>query len=172
MTKREQIEGYIKCGFWTPLEPILPIQPVRCILIPSDTPDELEGINQVDLARLQASLEKFLDGSVLTVGFNTNDNCDLKRLDTEPESEIWTFRSLSPKPSIRIFGTFIDIDTFLVLHIERRDELDDWNGEKWKKAISFAKRKRSSEFGKLSKIDYQTGGNINDYISKNAIPPI
>jgi len=172
MTKREQIERYVSAGFWTLLEPILPYEPERCVLLPKHIPSELDGIDDVDLARLQASLEKFLDGSFLTLGFNTNDNCDLKRLDTHPEEEIWTFRSLEPEPSIRIFGTFLDLDVFLILHIERRDELDGWNGHKWKEAIKFARRSRSAEFGKLESIECQTGGKINDYISKNGLPTI
>jgi len=172
MTKREQIERYIELGFWTPLQPLLPYEPERCVLLPMHISKLIDGVDDVDLARVQASLEKFLDGSFITVGFSANDNCDMKRLDTDPELEIWTFRSLEPEPSIRIFGTFVDLDTFLILHISRRDELDGLNGEQWQDAITFARRSRSSEFGKLEPIDYQTGGKINDYISKNATPPI
>ncbi len=53
--------------------------------------------------------------------------------------EVWEIRSIDPKPSIRIFGSFTEKDAFVGLTWSFRKDLDGYGGPKWQRAIQIYK---------------------------------
>lgn len=60
--------------------------------------------------------------------------------------EIWEIRSIDPKPSLRVFGSFAQRDVFLALTWAARKSLDYFGGPKWQAAIAHYKAEWQSHF--------------------------
>ncbi len=83
----------------------------------------------------------------------------------EPWSdEIWEIRSIDPKPSIRVFGSFAGQDVFVGLTWSFRKDLNGYGGPKWQSAIAAYKREWKSFFNCAS----ISGGYPGDYLT-NAV---
>jgi hypothetical protein len=80
--------------------------------------------------RLEADLEKFLDGSRIEVARRPykGKTSYMLRLDPE-EEEVWEIRSRDPEPQLRVFGRFADTDVFVGLTAEVRDNLKNISDE-------------------------------------------
>ena len=125
--------------------------------------------------RLLADLEHFVSGKQVSVsleGFH-HKTAYFGRLD-KPEHEIWDIRSRDPKPGLRIFGRFADINFFVGLiwrprSVEWEDKMPLGSG----KSIEWDIEKIQCEsawnnlFPKSPPIH---GGKICDYISDKAFP--
>jgi hypothetical protein len=85
---------------------------------------------------LRAEIDWFIDGNTIYVRPESEDGTKamFARLDPSTD-EVWTLRSLKPKPSLRIFGTFAERDVFVALHWAKRSDLGARDSEEWTDAI-------------------------------------
>lgn len=73
-------------------------------------------------ATLEAAISHFVEGGYVTE--------DLIKQLLDPKYEHWELRSRRPKPSLRVFGRFIQPDIFVGTHLQRRDGLGGmWSPE-------------------------------------------
>jgi hypothetical protein len=77
-------------------------------------------------------------------------------------NEIWEIRSIDPKPSIRLFGSFASRNHFIVLTWARRKELGGRYSKEWRAVIQEFKEEWQSYFGALRPI---TGSYPDAYLS-------
>jgi hypothetical protein len=101
------------------LTPILDSDPlVRCLFVSRDIYEAVtdlgDGIDE-RMGRLRARLEVFIKGQVITVSIDPyrTRNAYMARLDP-CQREVWEIRDRS-RPSLRVFGSFADRDTFIAL---------------------------------------------------------
>jgi hypothetical protein len=79
--------------------------------------------------------------------------------------EVWEIRSIDPKPSIRVFGSFIERDEFIGLTWHFRKDLNGYGGPKWLQAIQAYK----TEWKNLFDCEPKTGDYPNDYLSEAVV---
>jgi hypothetical protein len=119
---------------------------------PWDTPE-----NEVKFMELRAYLDVYTEGRLITPGF-------LFQLSNRSE-EVWEIKAPRPRPGLRVFGRFAEIDVFVALHYAERDVLQGWQSRVWRDAKEICK----SEWRKLFITWEPFGGNtIHDYVS-NAV---
>jgi hypothetical protein len=105
---------------------------VRALIIgPWDNQKEADRANE-----LRAMIDWFIDGKPIYVRpeREKGTRAILARLDPSND-EVWEFRSLKPRPSIRIFGTFIAKNVFIASNWAKRPALGAKNSEEWSDAI-------------------------------------
>ncbi len=85
---------------------------------------------------LRAEIDWFIDGKTIYVRPDSEEGTKaiFARLDPYAD-EVWTFRSLKPRPSLRIFGTFVEKNVFIALNWARRSDLGPRKSEEWIDAI-------------------------------------
>jgi hypothetical protein len=81
-------------------------------------------------ARLRALLDGFVQGEDISVSEDPrNKPTDTILARTDPISaEVWDFRCFDPHPGIRLFGRFSELDHFIALTWDYRENVD-WNRE-------------------------------------------
>ena len=164
----EVVKNCIKHGILVKWEPLIPLTPRRMVLIPPRVKQKLnDDVYSVSRGRINSAIESFMEGDMKTVGFNINCECDLKRLQPA-EDEVWSIRSLTPSPSVRIFGSFIEPDTFVVTNIARRVDLKEIGSPEWNEEITNAVRAWNATFSSFGTVKPLTGVNVDDYITRNA----
>ncbi len=127
-------------------------------------------------ARLRAELENFVSGEPITVCWNpfeARDTHQMGRLDKVAD-EIWDYRSVDPKPGLRIFCRFAERDVLVALTCSPRSVPVSWLprlpllkgvSNEWK----IAKRECRAEWAKLFPTYAPISGeHVNDYIT-NAV---
>ncbi|HVN29243.1 MAG TPA: hypothetical protein VMT64_12180 [Candidatus Binataceae bacterium] len=71
----------------------------------------------------------------------------------EPTSnEVWEIRSVDPKPSIRLFGSFVQKNHFVILTWAWRKELGGRYAKEWRAAIQEFKEEWETYFGRTRPI--------------------
>lgn len=110
--------------------------------------------------RLRADLDAFISGQKIGVAprpYQTRGSL-LAQLGPERD-EVWEIRSCDPKPGIRVFGRFFEVDHFVALTwYEKDDDLD----------YSFAIRECRAKWRKLfHPYEPLSGSSPNDYLSGN-----
>jgi hypothetical protein len=85
---------------------------------------------------LRAEIDRFIDGKTIFVRAESEEGTKalLARLNPSAD-EVWELRSLKPKPSLRIFGTFVEKNSFVALHWAKRTVLGAGDSEEWADAI-------------------------------------
>jgi hypothetical protein len=106
-------------------------------------------------AALEADMSWFVEAGYVNRQF-------LKRL--TKVHEVWTLRSVRPKPSLRVFGRFAEPDVFIATHIVERSELGEKDSEGYRREILRCKSKWSQLFTSPP----HSGKSYNDYITENA----
>lgn len=118
-------------------------------------------------ARLRGLLDDFTEGGFITVAenpFNKDSRALMARVHPVAD-EVWDFRCLDPRPGIRAFGRFGEVDTFIVLSWNFRENLENNNNsDPWHEEVSYCKQEWRRLFGSLAP---HRGNNINEYISFN-----
>jgi hypothetical protein len=107
-------------------------------------------------------LQSFVAGDWLTIGedpFNKDSAAIMARVDPI-NYEIFDFRCLAPKPGIRILGCFIDVDEFIALTWDYRDNFDD----NWPEQVERCRQEWIRLFGCLPP---HKGKVLNEYVSYN-----
>lgn len=118
-------------------------------------------------AQARAVLDGFIAGDFITVSedpFKKNSRCILARI-APVQFEVWDFRCLDPNPGIRIFGHFAEKDTFVALHWDYRENLDEVGD--FDEAAKICLALWENLFGQISPY---TRGNLSGYLSYNFEP--
>lgn len=125
-----------------------------------DTPDGRRH------ARARAVLDGFIEGDELTVGwdpFNKDGRAILARV-SPITARVFDFRCLDPNPGIRILGSFAEVDTFVALVWEYRENLE--SAEDWNSIV----RRSQAEWKRLFGDDEALfGASLNDHLTYNAL---
>lgn len=117
---------------------------------------------------LQEDFDWFLNGKRITVALDPStddDDCFLKRL-YPIENEVWTIRSRVPSPGIRVFGSFAETNIFIATNWALRADLGQFGSDEWNAAIADSQARWTLLFGEQQE---RKRGNLNDYISREAI---
>lgn len=112
---------------------------------------------------LRAEIDWFIDGKRLFLrpDYDIGTSAWLARLNP-PGEEVWEIRSLKPKPSLRILGTFAQPDVFVALIWAKRTSLGAADSEQWKNVIDQFKQEWQNYFSELRPF---SGNYPDDYIS-------
>jgi hypothetical protein len=135
---------------------------VRDIVWDDYYPDTWEGRRH---GNLRAFFDAFTEGAEFSVAFdpfNKPRTTTIARVHPV-DLEVFDFRCLDPKPGIRALGFFAEIDTFIALTWDYRENFegkDDWS-EEVKNCVGLWQKL----FGQLPP---HKGNTVNDYISYNA----
>ena len=162
MLIRDETKKHLEAGrlvpvksraFWTS-EP-------RCFLLEKelDTELRLERTEPKDInrwAKLEADMSHFVEGGYINWNL-------MKWLDPQKQ-EVWEFKSVRPKPSIRVFGRFAEPDVFVGTNYQLRNKMKGkWSQEFWNEIGECEKI-----WADLFKSDPLRGKIYSDYITKNA----
>jgi hypothetical protein len=108
--------------------------------------------------------DRFVDGGRIYVRERPRakkSTADMAQLEPWTD-EIWEIRSIDPKPSIRVFGSFVGKDAFVGLTWGFRKDLNGYGGPKWLRAIHAYK----SEWRNFFDCAPISGDYPNDYLSE------
>ena len=121
------------------------------------------GKNKNRFASAKAVMDAFIDLGEITFGMNPHNKAfDARMARTDPiASGIVDFRVLDPKPGIRVFGCFSELDTFVALTWRFREEMIDGEFDAEVARCSQEWLRLFPNFRPL------VGVNIHDYISQN-----
>jgi hypothetical protein len=113
-------------------------------------------------ARAKAVLDDFLVGGFVTIAENPFDKSTTAMLArvAPVEDEIFQFRCLDPVPGIRILGCFSELDTFVALTWDYRENF----GDEWPERVNECRAKWKELFGDTPPFK---GKNLNEYVSYN-----
>jgi hypothetical protein len=110
--------------------------------------EPFKGKRKKWLAEFRENLDAFLEGCELSVGVdphNKDSNALMARV-APVQDEFWDMRVTAPKPGIRAFGGFAELDTFVCLTWEYRDVIaGDFDAEvarckeEWRKLFGSTK---------------------------------
>jgi hypothetical protein len=107
-------------------------------------------------------LDDFVEGAFITIAedpFDKDAKCILARVDPVAH-EFWDFRCLDPNPGLRILGGFSELDTFIALTWDYRENFDG----NWERKVSEC----GDEWRRLFKdIPPHGGKSLNEYVSYN-----
>ena len=119
-------------------------------------------------AQLTADFDRFVTGDMIPVGmepYDKGENAFMARIDPV-ERGIWTIRSVSPRPALRVFGGFYGQDVFVALLTKRRTELGGPKSAEWAGA-----RENAIAVWEmlLPEVERMKGEYLDDFISKKKI---
>ena len=111
------------------------------------------GLNtrgKIRVGELQADLDYFMDGRRLDLRPLGNIREYAYMAVLEPvHNDIWEIRSIDPKPSIRLFGSFVKRNQFVVFTWAWRKELGGRYAKEWRAVIQEFKEEWQAYFGAL-----------------------
>lgn len=170
MSIRELIHQQIRAGELFLVRPSVEGDPIernmfvssevhKLLVGPWESEEEEKRCNQ-----LKGDLDHFITGGRIGVclGIRKHQNAYMARLDRDGAGDdVWEIRSADPKPGIRIFGRFAEIDTFIGLTWWQRKLIS--NPRQW----ALRKRECKAAWNRLL-LAYQphSGENASDYISE------
>jgi hypothetical protein len=142
----------------------------RMILATTDMVNQLTGpfasiAETVLMMKVRADLDIFSTGQLIVVASGKVNKGYMKHL-TPPEDGIWEIRCRDPKPGIRVFGMFAQVDVLVVTNCKDRITLREEGSREWRDELLRCK----AEWRKLFHPHQpQCGLNINDYISDSVV---
>lgn len=134
-------------------------------LITGPWEDEKEELRS---GRLWADFDRYVEGRLISLSldnpYRKSKSTYAARLDPVRE-DVWEIRSRDPKPGIRVFGRFADVDVFVALTWDYRENL----GGPYSKEFDRERERCKAEWRKLFNT-YPTifGSAVDEYISENA----
>lgn len=144
MLLKEEVNSLCQAGRLVLLRPAIPgLRQRRTIYLAKTlhtTLNQGPWLNSKDEMRwyeLRYWFDRFTDGARLYLRQRPRakkSTADMAQLEPWTD-EIWEIRSIDPKPSIRVFGSFIAKDVFVGLTWEFRKNLNGYGGPKWLHAI-------------------------------------
>ena len=137
----------------------------RVLLITEMLRDTLDGPwsstdDEDRFNRLRADLEHFVTGGFIDPNY-------IKKM--KKTEEVWTIRSVRPRPSLRVFGRFAIPDVLVATHYHDRQFLGEFNSRDWRQEIRHCKAKWRGLFPSYQPL---SGENINAYVSNAADPAL
>lgn len=132
MSIRDILREWINAGEMVVLEPALDAMPtVRFVIATKEVAAEICGSwenkdCEIRYARARAVIDAFIGGARIAVRYppSRSARAQLALLDP-PQDQVWEFRSLEPKPGVRVFGRFSEPNVFVALATELRENIDD-----------------------------------------------
>lgn len=121
MSIQEVLEGHLLRGDLVRVPPISGSPEVRFVFTTASIFEELDPMTasseyNESAGNMRAKLEAFSTGRRIVVGRRNTKDCDMKFL--EPKQwNVWEIRQRL-SPSIRLFGSFIEKDSFFVTNIQ------------------------------------------------------
>jgi hypothetical protein len=102
---------------------------------------------------LQADFDYFIDGHKVNLrSLRSVEESAFMALLEPPSYEVWEIRSIDPAPSIRVFGSFVQLNTFVALTWAWRNELGAKYSSEWRAAIQEFKEEWELYFGTIRPI--------------------
>lgn len=153
------------------LPPMMPGAPhPRLIYAAPELQAELEqswdlGQSTDRIGRLLANLDTYSTGGLVVVSTGVENTALFKHLDPRAE-EVWEIRSRDPKPSIRVFGRFAEVDIFIATHMCTRGYLGGPGSREWRDEFERCKTEWSKLFSTFEPV---TGPDVRAYISENVV---
>ncbi len=128
------------------------------------TPPWTDSKTAARFGALRGDLDHFVQGDLISVAMKPFDKAKsafIARLNPTRDG-VWDIRSRDPKPAIRVFGMFAEVDMFVALTWEFRQSLGGPRSTEWHTEIERCKtawRKLFPVYGPV------TGDNVDDYLS-------
>jgi hypothetical protein len=173
MSIRDEINSRVSEGRLFQLRPLIESDEVKRSMFVSEKlfsklHPEADGPNSFDArnALLRADLERFINGSEITVArnpFKKSKKCYLAPVDPT-RLGIWDIRSVDPRPGLRVLGCFSEKDVFVALEMETRESLGGPNDKAWRDFIERCSAHWRRLFGTYLPF---FGGETSDYFSEN-----
>lgn len=179
MSIRAAITAHIEAGRLYQVLPAIPGDLVERTLVISEEVNQLIDGPWVSSTlerranRLRADLEAFVKGDWIGVSLtpHAHKTAYMGRLDA-PKDEVWDVRSRDPKPGLRVFGRFAEVDLFIGFtwqprSVEWADRRPLGNGTslEWHFEIIECQQQWGSLFPTYTP---KHGAEIHDYISSRA----
>jgi hypothetical protein len=182
MSITDELSRLVMAGKLHPLKLTLPSdRSVRRMFLTSEMQQLIDGpwISRTWESRcwaLRATLESFVKGERFTVSLTPYEHgdADIGRLD-KPKDEVWDIRCRKTRPGLRVFGRFIEKDTFIATNFAPRSVvipgvpqmplLDQNTSMEWDFAILESQKQWASMFPSTNPIHKDQAS---DYLS-NAI---
>jgi hypothetical protein len=116
---------------------------------------------------LRADFDHFIDGNKIYLRSDNSleETAFMARL-APPSDEVWEIRSIDPKPSLRVFGSFVERDVFVALTWARRKDLGGRRDPRWNLAISNYKKEWEKNFSNYKPM---FGRYPNEYLTNTRI---
>ena len=126
---------------------------------PNSATNLLAWNRQITRGRIEANLDHWVTGGLVYLNRKRRFMCRLK----PPPPEIWEIRVTEPQPQVRLFGRFIEPDTFIVTKLHLRHQLGNKGSQVWTTAMSDCARKWSSLFPSIPAFSANT---VHEYITE------
>lgn len=121
--------------------------------------------------RARGWLEQFVHGDEIVARMPPSKNVNTLLALLAPAVEnVWEFRIGDPRPGIRIFGRFADLDVFVATNWGKREDLDMQSPAKkseWQNEMVRCKTKWRNLFPTYNPL---SGDTLHDYISNARLP--
>jgi hypothetical protein len=125
------IRAWVADGEMVVMQPALDSIPTaRLVIATKEVNAEICGFwalsdHEIRYARMRAVIDAFISGSRIAARYppSRSARAQLALLDPADE-QVWEFRSREPKPGVRVFGCFAEIDLFIALCSELRENID------------------------------------------------
>ena len=166
MSIESEIGARVSEGRLILLRPLAPgTGMTRVLLMTEMVRDALDGPwsstdDEDRFSRLRADLEHFATGRFIDPNY-------LKRM--KKTEEVWTIRSVRPRPSLRVFGRFAMRDVLVATHHRDRKTLGGFISREWRREIRYCKAQWRTLFPSYEPL---SGEDINDYVSNAADPSL
>lgn len=119
---------------------------------------------------LRADLDRFVLGGMIPVAAHplTKGKTAYIRQLSKRYDEVWEIRSRDPRPALRVFGRFAQVDTFIALTAWYREDLGGRESRAWRDAIVECKTRWTNLFPAYQPVSAEEGNKYpNAYISRN-----
>lgn len=155
-----------------PLPPLIPsLETKRAIFVSPEVNEAAYGpweetTDGLRLSELRGHLDRFIIGGRISIAedpYDKHKTAYLARLDPIRD-EAWQIRILDPKPAIRVFGHFAQVDTFVALTWRWRRELEGPKSKAWRNEINRCKTEWRKLFPAYQPLKSE---DIDEYVSEN-----
>lgn len=185
MSIDEALEDHLRKGRLFEMEPTFPGDPhERSLYLTEEVwsllNSRFEDKNAaVKCEQIQADLQAFAAGELITyclTPYGARD--EFMGLLDSPDDGVWDMRCRDPSPGVRIFGQFVDVDTFVAVTAVPRSQIVSWlpwlplldrYNPGWVSAQNRCKRVIGELF-QIPNFAPVTGGEISAYLSSNYYP--
>jgi hypothetical protein len=99
---------------------------------PNSAVNRLAWNRKLTCGRIEANLDHWVLGGLVYLNNQRRFICRL----TPPPPEVWEIRVTEPTPQVRLFGRFLEPDTFVITKIRLRHEFGDEGSRTWLTRIS------------------------------------
>ena len=132
MSIRDMVCEWVASGDLIVLDPALDTTPtMRFVFVTKEVREALYGPwddleREVRYNRMRAVVDAFVAGARMAVRYPPSRSAKAQIALLDPAADqVWEFRSREPRPGVRLFGSFLEPNTFVALFTELRENIDD-----------------------------------------------